>query len=288
MRFGIDIEGHNGLGDTVQFTNIPEYFYKVTGGVKLIDIKKTWVFDHNPYVLRDVHDFPVFKQHDENGNPCKLPVVYDETFKANLLWRTDGNGQKDATSRSYWFSRAIGVEPRDHIELDLPRGPRLYKYEDPKEVNPTQIAIHIGPSNHPRRGGGEGRYIPKNVLERIKLRYPNYDIIQIGSLNDHESEFIDKRGAEIWETVKIIAQSAIFIGVNSGPMHIANCYPHINKKYIITSTVENESVEDITQFLPLVGESFDRMEWAGWVDHGWQYYNTKDFDIGCTYSYKKI
>ena len=61
----IDIEGCVGLGDKVQFSSLPEVFYKWYG-IKLIDAKKHWVFDHNPYVERDIK----IKKGDKN--PLRL------------------------------------------------------------------------------------------------------------------------------------------------------------------------------------------------------------------------
>lgn len=280
MDFAIDIRGAYAIGDKIQLSSIPEAFYKKYGQ-KLIDVKKSWIFDYNPYVIRDV-DFPELKLKNPNDERIYLPVIYSSDSKnIRRLWRKDT--QISNLSRSYWFYLAAGVNPSlEMLKMDFPRGPRLYRYEDPKKVKPTQIAIHVGPS------GTAGRYIPDSILKTIKERYPNYDIIQVGSIEDNSSPFIDKRGVELWESVKIIAQSAIFIGINSGPIHIANCYPHISKKYIITSTVKGEEISDIARFSPLIGESFGKTEWAGWVDHGWQYYNATAYDIGCTYSYKKI
>ena len=285
MEFAIDIEGADAIGDKVQLSSIPEAFYKKYGQ-KLIDVKKCWIFDYNPYVVRDV-DFPELKFKDKNGKRFYLPIIYSNDFKdVRRLWRKDSH--ISSLSRSYWFYIAAGINPTyDMLKLDFPRGPRLYKYEDPKNVNPTQIAIHVGPSN------SAGRYIPDSILKTIKQRYPNYDIIQVGSIKDNSSPFTDKRGVGLWESVKIIAQSAIFIGINSGPMHIANCYPHINKKYLITSNVDasistyTETDKSVATFSPLT-ECLGNTEWATWVDYGWQYYNATEYDMGCTYSYNKI
>tara|TARA_R100001510_G_C7637464_1_gene195380 strand:- start:169 stop:1029 length:861 start_codon:yes stop_codon:yes gene_type:complete len=286
VEFAIDIEGAYGIGDQIQLSSIPEAFYK-KHGKKLIDVNKSWIFDYNPYVVRDVY-FPELKFRDQNKKRIYLPVIYSKDLKTiRQLWSKAT--QNSDLSRSYWFYLAAGVScDWDLLKLDFPRGPRLYKYEDPKNVNPTQISIHIGPSN------SAGRYIPNSILKTIKQRYSNYDIIQVGSIEDNSSPFIDKRGVDLWESVKIIAQSAIFIGINSGPMHIANCYPHINKKYLITSNIDTsistytETDESIATFRPLTESVGDDTEWGTWVDYGWQYYNSTEYDMGCTYSYNKI
>ena len=116
---------------------------------------------------------------------------------------------------------------------------------------------------------------------------PDHEIQERGLskiLNNEDIGVIDKRNLDIWDTVELIATSAIFIGVNSGPLHIANCYPHINKKVIITSKNKfNKKL--IKGFRPLKDDVHVDFKW---LDYGLQYYNDTEFDIGCTHSYKKI
>ena len=52
-------------------------------------------------------------------------------------------------------------------------------------------------------------------MGKIKERYSGYKIIQIGSPTDNQSPFIRKTGLNIWESIKTISQSSIFIGINS-------------------------------------------------------------------------
>jgi len=70
VNIGIDIEGSKGIGDKVQYSGLPESFYKFYG-IKLIDVKKSWVFKHNPYVRRDVADFFPLKFKDKEGDNIK-------------------------------------------------------------------------------------------------------------------------------------------------------------------------------------------------------------------------
>jgi len=293
----INIEGSKGIGDKIQWTSIPESFYKFYG-TKLIDIKKSWVFDHNPYIRRDVEGFMDLKFKRANGEFFEgIPCVYCEekdwvnpqrtanfTMKVKgerkhlivvCLWRPEF--QTSTASRSEWANRVLRIDSATQPEMGFPRGPRLYKYEDPNKVKTNQITIHVGPSN------STPQFIPSHVLNEIKKRYSNYEIFQIGSEKDYDSPFIDKRGLSTWETVKLIAESAIFIGINSGPMNIANCYPHINKKLILHNDGWWE--KDFERFEPIgvkVTSSF------GWADFGWQYYTTDDYDVGRMYSYKRI
>tara|TARA_R100001163_G_scaffold63361_2_gene55163 strand:+ start:215 stop:1111 length:897 start_codon:yes stop_codon:yes gene_type:complete len=297
VNIGINIESSIGIGDKIQWTTIPESFYKYYG-VKLIDAKKSWVFDHNPYVRRDVDGLFNPKFRDLDGNETSFPCLYcleehwinpneksthDLTVNGDIvpvtikhLWQH--RNFEPVYSRAEWFNKILGIQSWHNRHLDFPRSPRLYKFDDPKNVKPTQISIHVGPSNN-----NSSQYIPDFVLKKIKERYTNYNIVQIGSKKDFDSPFEDKRGLDIWETVKTIAQSAIFIGVNSGPMNIANCYPHISKKLIMNR--EDHWEKKLDRFQPLdhkTSESF------GWADLGWQYYVTDENDVNSMYSYKRI
>ena len=41
-----------GIGDKIQFAALPENYF-LTKGEKLVDLDGCWVWDHNPYILRD-------------------------------------------------------------------------------------------------------------------------------------------------------------------------------------------------------------------------------------------
>jgi hypothetical protein len=291
----IDVD-YNGVGDRVQMASVPEAIYKWYGK-KVVDINKSWIFDHNPYVLRrEDHSDDLQIKFESSGFPCLYCdeidwINPDIKASTNLHKTLDKNVQilihslcpayaehQIASSRNTWIFQKLFINTGQKPELNIPRAPRLYKYEDPNEVCRDQIAIHVGPSK------STGQFIPDHVLDTIKKRYSNYKIIQIGSSRDHSSPFIDKRGLDIWDSVEIIAKSSIFIGINSGPMNIANCYPHINKKIILNSDLDWMEKE-IQRFEPLnarINGSF------GWVDFGWQYFTTKEYDMGRMYSYNRI
>jgi hypothetical protein len=295
VNIGIDLRGAVGIGDKVQFSCIPEAFYKWYN-IKLVDYHRCWVFDKNPYVRRLVRKEdlpPVQFECKETGEKIKgFPVIYcnahdwvepiekptpKKTTKIINLWQP--KDQIGCYSRSRWFYKTLGIQDWNRPELCIPRGPRLYKYEDPLKVKQNQITIHVGPS-----ANSKNQFIPPEVLSTIAERYANYNIIQIGSKSDNDSPFTDKRGLEIWDTIKTIAESAIFIGINSGPMNIANCYPHINKKIIMREANEPPRF-NAAKFDPL-SDAFS--EFNTWVDFGLQYFNTLKYDIGRTYSYTRI
>lgn len=248
-KIGIIIPEGLGIGDKVQFCHIPENFYK-NYGVKLIDVSNCWVFDKNPYIERGV-------------NPDK---VLD-------LWSLPYNN-------GTYLSRAEFFNSFFKFSKIYCRSPRLYFNEEPKYVIQNKVCLHA-------QGKSSGHTLSKKIIDTIKERYSNYELYQVGAKSDFDCGVIDVRGSSIWDTVKCIATSSIFIGVNSGPINIANCYPHINKKIIIpinkgSHIISNEELEKSARPLGSENHYFD------WVDYGWQYFNDTDIDIGVTYSYNKI
>lgn len=247
---GIIIPHNIGIGDEVQFAHLPENYYK-NYGFKLIDVCESWIFDNNPYVDRETEP-------KKKINPWILPYQREKGY----------------LNRVQFFNSFF------HFPRIYCRSPRLYKYEDPSDVIHNKVCLHV-------QGKSSGHTVPKEVIDKIKTRYANYEIHQIGAKDDLDCRVIDCRGMGIWDTTKCIATSAIFIGVNSGPMNIANCYPHINKKIIIPINkghhrVSREDLEKVSRPLQMQSAYF------GWVDYGWQYYNDTGVDIGITYSYNKI
>ena len=114
----------------------------------------------------------------------------------------------------------------------------------------------------------------ESAIKQIQSNYSDFEIVQIGLKTDRKTPFQDALGLEIWETVKLIATSAIFIGVNSGFMNVAKCYPKIRKKVLITN-------KDLKFYHPCFPEDY-------WIDYNWEYFNETDKDVGITNSYLKI
>lgn len=189
----IGIYGYGpGIGDKIQFSAIPENYYKSTGE-KLVDIEKCWVFDHNPYVLR--------------GN-------YQLESSVNL-WNLQLT--KEALSKEELFNEIFEIKT-------FLRHPRLYIYED---LTPDYYSITIHTNGKSR--GGE---MSQKIIDQIIKNYPNHKIYQIGGKEDKKTPFIDSKGLSIWETAKLIASCGTFIGVNSSMMNLAKCYPKVRKKVL--------------------------------------------------------
>lgn len=120
------------------------------------------------------------------------------------------------------------------------------------------------------------------IITSIKKNYQHYDIIQIGGENDKPLGFGLNLCGQLnyWETAKLIAGSTKFIGVNSGPMHIANCYPRVEKRIVL----QEFPASTLIKYKP-----GDLRNWAfSWLDPSYTYFNKYENDINYTYSHTKI
>lgn len=231
----IGITNHSpGIGDKIQFTSIPENYFRTTGK-KIIDVDNCWVFDHNPYIVRGE----------------KPSHVFD-------LWRMKMD-QGHKLSQAERFCDALS------LKLFL-RHPRLYQFEE-NFIRREQVIVHT----NGKSAGGE---MSDEVIESIRFNYSDYRIIQIGGVNDRKTPFIQKLGLGLWESSYQIATSAIFIGVNSSMMNIAKCYPRVRRKVLVQNL-------DLLKFYPSSIHEH-------WIDYGWEYFNSTQFDQGVTMSHLKI
>jgi len=214
---GLTLAGALGLGDKLQYSFFPENHYKNTGE-KVVDIDRSWIFDHNPFIVRD-----------------EVP-----THVLNL-WTMPWPKLLDTSPRAYYanpvFFSIADRTARALRHVAYLRHPRLYAYED-LPIIPNRVVLHTsGKPNAPlwsNMGEDRIRVLSEEIIDHIKMRYSDYDLIQVGSRQDFDAHVTDCRGLDdIWETVKIIAQAGTFIGVDSGPSWIAACYPRIFKKKVL-------------------------------------------------------
>lgn len=232
-----------GLGDKIIFTSFPENYYKNTGE-KLIDTQNYWVFDNNPYVLRNT--IP-----NNTINLWNLGGIYDKSHVLPSI--------AERTCNFFNFNTFI-------------RHPRLYKYED-NLLKPNQIVVHLS--------GNVAGTVPEFIANQILNNYKGFDLLLIGNKNDtYFPGFINKLGLDIWDSIKLISESILFIGINSSMMNAALCYPRVNKRIILTDTDENyiKNIIPMDTFIPH----------HHWLDHSLTLFNMTDNDLGATYSYNKI
>lgn len=292
QKLGIHIDG-DGIGDQLQYTSIPENYYKNTGE-KIVDLKNFWGFDSNPYVERGVGADLIIDPYNNYFHCSKSFVEFITDHKTKLSVQSSFDVPDNPLCKTdiyapLFFTPIGASENGDYLQrnesalgrITVPylRHPRLYRYEELQGSTQGTITVHT-------TGISEGGVMPDHVIEQIQKNYKNYTIYQIGGKNDKPTPFINKLGLSLWETAELIAKCQIFIGVNSGMMNIAQCYPRVNRKVVL---IENNSLDTNDLYLryrPLAKYRDDAA--AHWIDYNWQYFNVHKGDIGITMTYEKI
>lgn len=237
------------IGDSLMFSALPENYYR-TYGKKIISTQDHWAFKYNPFIdTQSMAEFDVnphlFVEKETEGQPFfSIIDKISQAFKANIYCRT----------------------------------PRLYQFEDYRFKKRKQVTLHLDGLTFPVP-------IPRRVLDQICRNYPDYAINLIGSsfswFNYSKGfNFVNRTGISKWDSIEVIAESEIFIGVNSGFLHAANCYDHVRKKALV-----HNDISELRVFRPSENTSC-----AGgvWLDYGLEYFSFYDYDIGVTKSYLKI
>jgi len=261
---GITLKGAPGLGDKLQFSSFPENYFRNTRE-KVIDLDRVWIFDHNPYVVRD-------------AVPERVINLWTEPWPLRL-----GITQEEYLTKPVFFSQAERTSTIFNHVAHL-RHPRLYRFEELPKLEKRVILHTTGSRMQPRRELGEDNFsvLSEEVIQHVRETYRGYEIIQIGLKGDIDAQVIDCRGIpDIWEVVKIIAQANTFIGVDSGPYQIAACYPRIFRKKVLMQ-VSPDYLR--TRFVPMHVLN----PHVHWHDASCLYYNRTKDDAGISYSYLKI
>lgn len=242
---GLIIKPTIGIGDAIQFTSVPENYFRATGE-KLVDVNKYWGFDHNPYVVRDV---PYEKEIDLwNYNPRYMPrnSVYQSLAEKHC--------------------GTIGVPV-------VMKYPRLYKYEtDTLPEERQMILLHTSGVSH-----GE---MPQHVIDHVKEKYKDCFLYHIGLPGCKDIGIPKLATNSLWGLAKIISGCRLFIGMDSGPSWIANCYPDVVVKKLRTKPTP----EHFKDWIPLDVHNIH----AQWDDREHHVYNITEDDIGFTNSYRRI
>jgi hypothetical protein len=265
------------IGDQVCTTAIPENVYNVTGQKCIITDDSIWAFKHNPYV--------VFMTEEEAKDYPTISLIPDCRMQNQVKKYSEMMNNLSTNGQTEFMCVNLGF---NDVRL---RHPRLYLYED-SEIIPNKIVVHTTGSDRTRdkepairtnSGEDQVRVMSDEVCSAILENYKNFTIVQVGGADDkplggHSVNLCGK--LDYWEVAKEIAESARFVGVNSGPMHIANCYPRVEKRVVLMefprSTLMTFRPGDIRNWL------------FSWIDVSSTYFNKTDIDIGYSYSYKKI
>ena len=261
---GITLRGANGLGDKLQFSSFPENYYRNTGE-KVIDIDSIWIFDHNPFVIR-------------GSRPTRVIDLWSYPWPQRA-----GVSPQQFVAKPIFSSiaeRTAGIF--DHVVYL--RHPRLYAYEHLAKLERRVILHTTGQTFQPRMGEDQPKVLSEEIIDHVRTKYHNrnYEVIQVGSSQDRDAHVIDCRGIDnIWDTVRLISQAGIFIGVDSGPSWVAASYRGIFAKKILM------------QYSPdFLRSSFVPMHLMiphqHWYDASFIYFNRSQDDAGITYSYLKV
>ena len=247
---GIRLSGP-GIGDKIQFSSFPENYFLNTGE-KLIDIDNSWIFDYNPYVFRSEKSY------------TDLEIID--------IWNNTGVPGKNENWKKSSVIKSIAERTCDLFDFKTYlRHPRLYKFED-THLKSNQIVVHL-------QGHSYGN-IPDYVAEQILKNYNGFDLLLIGGKdNKYIPGFINKLGLSLWDTAKLIAESPTYIGLSSGFLSMALCYPRVNKKVLLT-----ENTITLKNLIPMDVNNVD----YHWLDHSFSFFNLTEEDIGVSFSYKKI
>lgn len=266
------------IGDQVCTTGVPENLFESTGARSYITDPKIWAYKYNPYVdLITEAELP--KEH------YNITLVPDARVPEQARKYQESMGCVITGSQTEYMLAQLGItEPRL-------RHPRLYIYED-LDIKPHKVVVHTTgsdrtkagePAVRPWAGEDDVRILSDSILESIRRNYRDYEIVQVGAADDKPigGKFTDRRGQlDYWGTAKEIAEAAIFIGVLSGPMHIANCYPRTMKKIVLQEFPESS----VRTWRPGDTRNFS----FTWIDPNSTYYNKFDYDAGISFSYTKI
>lgn len=242
------------IGDLLMWSSLPENHFK-TFNEKLFDLDNKWIFDANPFIERNFTN------------------KITETWQGNKMLAAYGAKTPPVIHSS--ITQAI---TRCFNCKTFQRSPRLYKFEDAIQ-EPKSLVLHT--TGKSIRAG-----MTFEIMEIIAKNYPHHKVIQIGGENDTKFGFLfnsyeDKTGLPIWETVKIIASSEIFIGCNSGFLHVANCYRKVRKKVLLFELNEDQ----LNNFWPGLQSNVPN---GVWIDFGIEYFNALKYDVGVTYSINSI
>jgi len=265
------------IGDQVCTTALPENIFKFTGERVVIADPKIWAFKHNPYAT--------FMTEEEAKDITTIDIVPDARIQQHVELYYKTMQTTTMHSQTEFMCRSFNLT---NVTL---RHPRLYIYEDEK-IQPNKIVVHTSGSDRTRDGEpairtslGEDaeRIMSAEVMATILKNYSDYQIIQVGGKDDIPlgGHSIDRRGQyDYWQTAKEIATSAKFIGVNSGPMHIANCYPRVEKRIVLMEYPQSTLI----QYQP--GDIRNML--FSWLDPANTHFNKFDRDVGATFSYRNI
>ncbi len=253
-QLGISIKPTIGVGDALQFSSVPENYFRATGS-RLMDISKPWFFDHNPFVIRST------------GNVEVLPkkVIEMWNFSPKQFDWPKLRPQGVYLSNAEIYAAAIGVK-----EVKLNR-PRLYQFETFPFHHREKILVQTVGVSH-----GE---MPRHIVDHIIAKYAATR--RLYHIGPGEMWGVPQLVTPtLWDLALEISKAQMLICLDSGPAWIAACYPDVIVKKVRTKP----SIDVLKTWVPL---SVDNIH-SHWDDRCHQIFNTTEEDVGFTSAYKKI
>lgn len=248
---GISIKPTIGLGDGLQFSSVPENYYRATGD-RLYDVNRPWFFDFNPYVTRSTGVTPSTTIEMWNFSPTQYQWPKLREHGVYL-----SNAEIHA---SVW-----------KVPVVLNR-PRLYRYEDYPFEKRELILLHADGRSHGK--------MPPHVIDHVVKKYgPTGRLRIIGK--DIQIDGVPKIVTPtFWDLAETISKASMLIGVDSGPSWIAACYPDVVVKILRTKPTP----EHFKTHVPLEVSNVH----SHWDDRCRHVFNPTEDDLGFTYSYRRI
>lgn len=245
---GISIRAGIGIGDALQFSSLPENYFRTTGQ-KLIDVSKPWFFDFNPYV-------------DRTGKPERVQE----------LWNWPHQFDFPKPRPHVYLSNAEIWASLLNVQTVLSR-PRLYRFEDtPFEVR-RKILVQVAGKSHGQ--------LPDKVIHHVLEKYgPTGHLVQVGDGPDIGGNIPRAPMGSLWDLAEMVSKCRMFIGPDSGPAWVAACYPDVIVKVVRL----RQSADVLRTWVPLEITNVH----SHWDDRARQVFNTSDDDVGFTYSYRRF
>lgn len=257
MKKAIRVPLHIGIGDAVQFTSLPENYFRATG-LKLLDWEHHWVFDHNPYVDRDssIRDVSPYGEPIDLWNFYILDVVKEHKGRTVFL--------SNAETHCRYFD----------IPVVLNR-PRLYEFESFPFYERKLILLHV-------KGKSHGQ-MPEKIVKHVLGKYGYDNVSWVGLDSDWDYSIRPPTyipTPNTWRLAHVISRARMFIGVDSGPAWISRCYPDVVTKIVRLWPSE----EELRDWVPLEV----CRNGSHWDDRSAMIHNPFEDDAGFTWSYKRL
>lgn len=154
---------HGGLGDNLQFSTLPEEFYKQTG-------RKTYIKDGSNFRNKEIYDLVwghnpyVLGVKDGSWNAGDIPEIVVENHTGNWI--------------SNW-EYLHGLEPTNTRPKIYYEPQKIKKYKNTILVDLSSITI-----NHNNTGYGYDLKKVEEVYQDLRKKYPNQKFVQVDFKND--------------------------------------------------------------------------------------------------------